>query len=90
MRVTPHVAQHPRRRNEAARLIGRTGAMRATRSANASETGGARLRLDENDRRSAQAAAPWRPARDLDLHLHAAAYNIVRLRRLLPATYDYY
>ena len=70
MRVTPHVAQtrdgaraeRDRRPHDAARgLRDQSTETKARR---------ARLRLDENDRRAAEAAPPRRAAGHLDLHLH--------------------
>src|SRR3989442_13905784 len=41
--------------------------------------------VDENDRRPPPVAPPWRRAGELSLTSEAAAWDIGRLRRLLPA-----
>ena len=85
MHVTPHVAQHTTRPTQRDRRP-HDPARGLRRQSTETEARRARLRLDEDDRRPAQAAPPRRPLVTWIFTFTAAAYNIVRMRRLLPAT----
>jgi hypothetical protein len=64
-----HTARRATRRADAARST-RATRHRGCAISQQTEARPARLRLDENDRRLAQAAPPWRTARGLGLHLY--------------------
>ena len=64
--ITPHVAQ----KDAGSRIDGRTTRHRLRRQSTETQTGRAGLRLDEDHRRAAQAAAPWRRTGRLDRDLH--------------------
>src|SRR5438067_1893548 len=85
MDATPHVAQHTTGRRSAldARTTRHAGYTISQQKRKLVEQGFGWMK---NDRRIAEAPPPRRGARRMDLHFTAAAYNIVRIRRLLEAT----
>ena len=70
MTATPHIAQHTTRRRSAIDARTTRHPRRLCRQSTEAQAGRTRLRVDENGRRTAEAAPSWRPVGDVDLHLH--------------------
>lgn len=74
MKVTPHVAQNLNGRRSPFRLSGQLAHSQAHR-------GG--VRLDQDRRRAGQDQVPWPRPRRMAFTFAAAAYNLVRLPKLI-------